>query len=83
MYTLCEVKDDIIKIADATKSLTVKYFPRKKVYQIKFKQKGRYMTGWETFNQIKFLYETTKTQKIDWNLFIYQVFDKYIEIPAG
>ncbi len=80
MYCMREVKYDIIEIAKATKSMNVKYFPRKRIYRIKFKQNGRYMTGWETFNQIKFLYETTKMQKIDWNFFIYQVFSNYIEI---
>lgn len=81
MYTIQEVTESVIKIAEATPSMKVTYFPRKKRYQIKFKSKGRYTTGWECFNQVKFLYETTNLQKINWDYFIYQVFDKHIEIP--
>lgn len=80
MYTIQEVNTAIIKLAEATPSLKVKYFPRKQTYQIKFKNKGRYATGWECFNHIKFLYETANLQKINWDYFLYQVFDKHIEI---
>lgn len=83
MYTIREVFEDMIKIAEATSSMNVKYFPRKGKYQIKYKVNGRYTTGWECLHQLMFLYETACSQKINWDYVLYTVYGKHIELSSS
>lgn len=81
MYSYQDITNSIIKIVETTPSFKVNYLSRKKVYRIKYKTNGHYMSGWECFNQVKFLYETMNLQKINWDYFIYTIYNNHIEIP--
>jgi hypothetical protein len=82
MYCVSGVKNQIVRIANSTPSLNAKYFPRKKKYTIKYKYEGKYVSGIECWKQLKFLYETSTLQKIDWKYVesLVDIRDKYVEL---
>lgn len=77
------MQENVVKIAESTPSFNVKYLSQKRVYRIKYKYKGRYATGEDCFNQLKFIYETMKLSKIDWSYFVVDIFEKHIEISSS
>ena len=78
-YTFGEITRALIELAIATPAMKVERKPRKKVIEIKMKNRGRYVTGQEVFNQLKFLYETMNKQTIEWKYLLYTVKDNCVE----
>ena len=78
-YTFGEITYALIELAIATPAMKVERKPRKKVLEIKMKNHGRYITGQEVFNHLKFLYETTNKQTVEWKYLRYTVKDKHVE----
>jgi hypothetical protein len=82
--TVFETEKSIIENIKTNSDFVAKYFPRKKVYVIKYKQNGRVCSGEECLKQFKGVYEKMKLNNLYWSYFelIINVLDKNIEISC-
>ena len=78
-YTFREVTCALIELAITTPAMKVVRKQRKKLIEIKWKRGGRFATGQEVFDHLKFLYETIYKQCIAWEYLQYTVKDKTVE----
>ena len=80
VYTLREVKLELFALANTNPHFVIIKKTRKKGFEIKYKPAGRYLSGKECFEHLKFLYETMYLKKINWDYLNYIIEDKHIFI---
>lgn len=77
--TMSEVAEFMVKIAESMPEMKVDYFITKNFYKIKFKKDGKYVSGAETLEKLKSIYELNNP-KVPWEYFLCDIRDKHIEI---
>ena len=72
---------ELIKFIRTLPGVKLTHHPRRKNYEVSFKDGGRYMDGWAVINKIKFFYETMKLEKFDINVYSFHVLGKSVTFP--
>ena len=71
----------LIEFVKTVPGFNITYHPRKKDYEVTFKNGKRYVSGWAVLSQLKFLYETMKLEKFDMHGYSFQVLGKSLVFP--
>lgn len=69
---------ELIELIRTLPGVKLDYHPRRKNYEVFFKDGGRYLDGWAVLNNVKFFYETMTLTKFDINEYSFQVFGKSV-----
>jgi hypothetical protein len=74
---------ELIEFIGTLPGIRLTYHPRRKDYEVAFKEGGRLLDGWSVMNKIKFFYETMKLEKFDINAYSFHVLGNkcYIFLP--
>jgi hypothetical protein len=64
---------ELIEFIRELPGMRVTYHPRRKDYEIAFKERGRLLDGWSVISKIKFFYETMKLEKFEINAYSFHV----------
>lgn len=79
-YTFAQVKLEMIEILKADHDMKLQYKPRSKTFHIKWKQNKNYASGQQCYAKMVELYEAMYPNKVDWNYFLHEICEKYVEI---
>lgn len=69
---------ELIEFIRTLPGVKLAYHPRRKDYEVSFKDGGRYLDGWAVLNNVKFFYETMTLTKFDVNDYHFHVLGKSI-----
>jgi hypothetical protein len=74
---------ELIEFIGTLPGVRLTYHPRRKDYEVAFKESGRLLDGWSVINKVKFFYETIKLEKFDINAYSFHVLGNkcYIFLP--
>ena len=74
---------ELIEFIGTLPGVRLTFHPRRKDYEVAFKEGGRLLDGWSVINKVKFFYETMKLEKFDINAYSFHVLGNkcYIFLP--